>query len=274
MIEEVDLNDAPETAPEAAPVQEAPAWTPDDETEARAFGWKPSTEWQGEKPPGLVESPVEWMERVKRSKTFSAMDERLKAQEAQASEVARKTAALNDMALRRQREDFERQLAQITASQRQAVTAQDTEAFDRLEAQKVQLVRTQSPQEAPPEDPAVSAYKAANDWAKNPALWNEAIQAVNIGLSSGMQFQGAQDQIAFAEASLKLKYPHLFQAKDTPKPRPVAVDGGGLASKAPTNGFAALPADARAAFDRYVKEGLYAATEAGRKQFMEDYGNA
>lgn len=276
MTEEVEQIEASEVAEVIETPQETntqPAWTADDETEARAFGWKPATEWQGEKPPGLVESPVEWMERVKRSKTFSAMEDRLKAYEAQSAETARKTAALNEMALKRQREDFERQLAQITAGQRAAVAAQDTEAFDRLESQRAKLV-TQA-QEPPPPDQEVVAYRAQNEWTKNPTLWAEAIQAVNVGLASGVQFTNAKEQIEFAESSLRLKYPHLFTAKETPKvARPVAVDGGGLATKQASNGFSALPSDARNAFARFVKEGLYPDSDAGRKQFMEDYSNA
>jgi len=255
--------------PVETPAEPERVWTEDDETEARAFGWKPSTEWKGERPAGHIESPVEWMDRVKRSKTFAEMQSRLERQDMEAQETARRLNAMNETALRIQRDNFERQLTDLTAQQRAAVEVADAEAFDRIERQKRQLTVPQPAVAAPTE---VAEYQRQNEWTQNPLLWQEAIQAVNLGLQAGAVSDVAS-QIAYADRLMRQKYPHLFQKPEAPKPvtRPAAVDPGGLAARPASNGFNALPQEARAAFARFAREGLYPDTEQGRRDFMEIY---
>ena len=133
----------------------------------------------------------------------------------------------------------------------------------------------QPPQPEQPQGPAreVVEYQQQNDWAKDPVLWQEAIQAVNYGLSSGaLQTPDPKAQLEFAERTMRAKYPHLFQA---PAPRQ-RVDGGGLASgpAAGRSAFDKLPSEAKAAFERFVKQGVFANTKKDREEYASDYNAA
>src|SRR6056297_2062419 len=171
--------------PDAAPAEPAAPvknWSDDDEQEARLFGWKSPDEWKGEKPAGYIDDPKEFLGRVERSRIFQTMQDKMSEQE-------RKLAAMNDKALERQRADYETQMRRITQLQRKAVEDADTDAYDNLERHRQELSKNapqpeqlQQPQAAPPE---VEQFRKSNDWAKDPVLWAEAVQAVDLGLRSG-----------------------------------------------------------------------------------------
>ena len=274
--------DAIETPPQQEQAPVPPAWAPEDEEEAKLFGWKPPTEWQGEKTPGYIDNPQDYLARVRKSRTFAAMQERLDAQAKQAEEQSRKLAALNDAALKRQRDEYEARLASISAAQRKAVETADADAYDHLERQRAEMMRR--PPEAAPEqsapaprvDPDVESYRKANEWTQNPLIWQEATMAVDFALRSGVPLASTKDQIDFAERAIRQKYPHMFQAKaEAPRPtRPAAVDGGGIASGRSASPFNSLPPEAKATFARFVRDGIFKDDEAGRAQYYEDYSNA
>jgi len=267
--------EAPEDQADEAPAAKpaAPAWSEDDEDEARRFGWKSPDEWKGERPRGYVESPTEYMERVKRSKTFTAMEERLRKSEAEAQETARKMQAVYDQIAERQRQEYETQLAQIAQQQRRAVETKDVQAFDALAERRAQLER-QAPVAAPPGPvPAVAEYRQKHEWAQDPALWMEAAQAVDLAARAGHVLRNPEEQLAYAESVMKRKYPHLFQpATPAPAPaRPSPVDPGGIAGGSRGPSLAALPAEARAAFSKFVKDGLFTDDAKGRAAYLEMY---
>lgn len=274
----IDPIDAPEPIEDQQPAP--PAWSQEDEDEARAFGWKPSSEWQGEKGPGYIDSPKDFMARIERSRTFSTMKERMESLAAQAEEQNRKLAAMSEAAMKRQREEYERQLASVQAAQRKAAESADVEAYDALERRRVEMMRApvDAPQpQQPQKDPDVETFRQANEWTQNPLIWQEAVQAVDFAIKSGIPLASTKEQIAYAERAIKQKYPHLFQQAqtETPRPtRPAPVDGGGIASARTSPQFNSLPAEAKSTFARFVKEGLYSDDETGRRQFFEEYNNA
>jgi hypothetical protein len=212
------------------------------------------------------------MDRVKKSKTFSAMEARLNQTEAAAAEHARKMQAVYDQMAAKARQEYESQIAQITARQRAAVEAKDVQTFDRLEQHKAQL--RQQPVAPPPEPvPEVVEYRRQREWTQDPALWAEAAQAVQYALEAGTRFQSPADQLTYAEGHMKRKYPHLFQPAQASAPaRQSPVDPGGLSGgRSQSGGFGSLPADARAAFGKFVKDGLFADDDKGRKAYVEFY---
>lgn len=266
--------DVPEDV--APPEPAAPSWSDDDASEARAFGWKPSSEWQGEKPSGYIESPVEYMDRVKRSKTFSALTDRIEKQAREAEETAKRLNAVNEFALKAQREAYERRIAEIEAAKRRAAEAGDVASYDKLAAAQATIVREPvAPVVAPPPSAHVDEYRRANAWTENPLIWREAVDAVDFALKSGKHFQSEADQIKYAETVILQKYPHL--APKAPDPvsarpsRPAAVEAGGLASASRNSGFSSLPSEARAAFARFAREGIFTDDEKGRAAYMEAY---
>lgn len=268
-------HDTPEAEIEAVETEQVEPQAPEideDADEARLFGWKSPDEWQGDKPPGYIEDPKEYLERVKRSRTFKVMEDKI-------AEQGRKLATVNERALERQRAEYEQRLAALDQMQRKAVEGGDVQTYDRvqearrnLEAESAAL--TQPEPQAP--DPVLTEFVENNDWAKNPVLWNEAAQIVQTGIDSGsIQTNDPAEQLAFAEQTMRAKYPHLFQQAD-PQPQRQRVDGGGLAG--PQNRGASaydkLPSEAKQAFARQMKRGVWKDTKKDREEYAREYNNA
>lgn len=263
--------DAPEPPPKA--------WSDDDEQEARLFGWKSSDEWQGEKPPGYIDNPQEFLDRVQRSRIFKTMQDKLQSTEQQAADLARKQEEMNRRALERQRSLYEARMAEIAAGQRKAVEEADTAAYDRYEKQKAELQKVQAePQQPQSPHPEVAAYAQSETgrWLQNPILQDTARKLIDA--NPEILRKGPKDQIEYAEAEIRKMYPAYFpqQPSPDPKPRQTPVDPGGIAPSGMQGrtAFDKLPGDAKAQFKRFVEEGLFKDTKADREEFANDFNAA
>jgi hypothetical protein len=192
------------------------------------------------------------------------------------AEQERKLSAVNERALERQKAEHERKLQEVTARQRRAVEEADTDAYDAAEKERMDLMRAQ-PQEQQPKaqeiPPAIKAYHEQNEWAKDPVLWREAVEAVNIGLQQGLVGADPESQLRFAEERMFFKYPHL---KPKAAPKRQMVDGGGLAGGSPSGraAFDKLPADAKSTFQRFVSKGIFEDTAKDKEEYAREYNNA
>lgn len=275
-VEETDVEEIDVEEEHQEPVVE---WSGDDEDNARMFGWKPSTEWQGEKPPGYIEDPREWMQRVERSPIFRAMEEKQERMQRDAEDSARRLEAMNQRALDIQQKQHDRELQRIAQDKRAAVQDADAAAYDRLEREETEL-RKNTPQEVKPEqpqtDPWLASYTASEDgkWLQNPILRKEAMEAVNF--MPGMASATAQQQVEYAETVMR-EAGRLPKKEEKPKPRNM-VDSGGLGSrggKKPDAGsFEKLPSEAKTQFQRFVDQGIFEDTKTDREDFANDYNAA
>lgn len=294
MIEEQQIPDEPEfitdqndevqtgedTAPDAkpAPTPETPPtpeWSEDDEIEARAFGWKPAEEWQGDHPPkGLIQNPRDYMDRARSFGPFRMMQDKLdKLERITSKQIERAEQKARD----EERQKYEAQLRNINARQRQAVEEADTDTWERLERQKATI---QPPQEAPqqPKQPQQDVAEQFPDkqWLRDPIIRSSGAQAIEAAIQAGQLSRSAspEEQVAYAEKALHAYFPHLFGG-EKPKPKPSPVDGGSLAGGPRKRaGFDALPADAKATFASLVNKGIFKDTEADRKFYHDEYNNA
>jgi hypothetical protein len=275
-----EIVEAPEQDISEQPIEQPPAksWSTEDEEEARLFGWKPPEEWQGEKTPGYIDNPQEFMDRVQRSRIFKTMTDKLSEQSQAQQEAMRRLETMQDQALQRQREQYEARLRMISAAQRKATENADVEEWDRLEAQRLQMTQ-QRPQEAPKPaqgpDPYVAEYAASENgaWLKNPILAQTAWMLVEK--SPDLKSKAVKDQIADVEAEIRRMYPAYFpqpEAKAPQMPMTPRVDAGGLASSATgSSKFAKLPAEARQQFKKFAAEGLYEDTKKGQEEYANEY---
>ena len=259
-VEEVEIAEEPE------PVKRE--WTDDDATEARALGWKAPDEWTGDKPAGYIEDPRRYVVRAEQRD--------LKERAASFDDRMRKMEAMNERAIVAQREQYQRDLESISRAQRSAAETADVQRYDALERQKTTMRPPMEPQQAPPELPEVTAYKAANEWIRDPTFYAEARQAIDHAIQSGRQFPNASEQIQYAESVMKRKYPGMFQAPQEVRTAPPSrVDGGGLgAGSSGVSSYSKLPPEAKAAFNREVGLGLFPNTPAGQKAYADDYNAA
>lgn len=280
--ETVEATEAPEvteTPPE--PVQEQVQqrqWSDEDESEAKAFGWKSADEWKGEKPEGYIEDPRDYLNtRVRNSRIYKEMTSRADAAERAAQEVLRKQDAMNAKALERQKAQYEADMKRLRGDQRKAAEVGDLDAYDAAGKAMDALPKPEEPkQEAEPgPDPYLEQYAAQPEgaWMKDKFLVKQGYDIIEA--SGGAAGKTTQEQVAYVEGRLKLLYPHMFAApKKEEKQIRTMVDGGGLAGGARKDAFSQLPAEAKSAFQRFVKEGLYKDNEAGRKEYADEYGAA
>jgi len=278
------MTDEPEDLGEVEEIESVAAdppkreWTDDDATEARAFGWKAPEEWTGDKPAGYIDDPRRYLERAENFRPFKALKERSARQEADFNERMRKLEAVSENTLKAQREQYERDLAAINRAQRDAVEVADVARFDALEKQKT-AIKPPAPVEAPKPaqpavDPYVQEYAAANDWIKNPVLRETGAKLIDA--NPAIRAASARDQIAYAEAEVRKLYPGAFApVADTRPAPPSRVDGGGLGIGASgANSFSKLPGEAKAAFQKFVGQGIFANTPADQKRYADDYNAA
>lgn len=277
VIEAEETQEAPQEGAEEHQEQpkqsDPPTWAQEDEDEARLFGWKPPAEWHGELPEGYIQTPDEYLGRVKRSRIFQTMERKLEDQ----AEILRKNEAMNAKALERQRAQHKSEMDQVVQDQRRAVEEADTETYDRLEAKRQNLlqnapmdVQTQTNQNVSSD---VSAYQASEDgaWLKDPVLFQAGVQIIDT--TPGASAMSPMEQISFAREKVAEIYPSRFPSKPAQtKPRAV-VDGGGLAPGGKVGGTAydKLPTEAKTNFKRFASEGLYADTKEGREEYANEY---
>jgi hypothetical protein len=255
--------EAPESAPEPPP----PSWTPEDEEEAKFLGWKSPDEWVGEKPPGYIDDPKRYVERVANTKPFQALSKRLEETEKQYQDRLRKLESMSEAAMKRMKSDFEREKAEIAAKKLEAVQSADEDAYKALDEREKALSAPE-----PQVDPFVQDYASKNEWTQNPLLVKQAYEMIE--LNPDMRRRSAQDQFEYAEKNLRRMYPGMFSEPEKPKPAQSRVDGGGMVAGARTDPFTALPEDAKRQFRKFVDEGLFKDDAKGRKQYAEDYNAA
>lgn len=252
-----------------------------DAAEARALGWKSADDWKGEKPPGFVDDPTAYLERLGNTKPFRVMQDRLKKGEADLAareERLRKIEVASERALGMQRQQYEDRITQIGTAQRNAVASGDVKAYDDLARQReaVSKQMAPAPEQAGP-DPYIAQYTASDDgaWLNDASL--KAQGAAMINANPAIMERPAQEQIAYARAELGKYYPHMFPDAAAPAPRQAArqspVDGGGMALGGSGNdgGYAQLPSDVKSQFSRFVEQGLFKNDSAGKKEFVKMY---
>ena len=274
MTEEVE--DVIEEAPETIETPEAPAreWSDDDAAEAEVWGWKSPDKWQGEKPEGYIDDPRRYVDRIKSSKTFKTLDEKMSQQQRDFEERTRKLEAMTQRTLEAEKARYQSELARLKAVQRRAVEEADTDAFDSAGKAMEGLKPPEIPKAEPvrPEDdPFVKEYvtKPESAWMQNPVIANAAYEIIER--RPDIKSLGARAQLEFAEAEIRKMYPAYFPETAKPKPTVAKVDGGGLAPSLRKTGFEALPPEAKRQFKLDVQAGLYTDDDAGRKEWKDAY---
>lgn len=249
------------------------AWSQEVEDEAKLFGWKAPDEWKGDRPPGYIDNPTDYMDRLSKSTPFRvAMEKAQKAEDA-----ARKTQAALEAGhrrdLERQQKDYESRIAALNARRRQAAEEADVETYDKIgEA----IEKTPKPQSDVPQSDPLEPFYDTHKWLKDPILWQYGANVVEVALKSGeLRSRDPADQVAFAEEKLKGYFPHMFQPKEQPKADPPKerVNGGGMTGTTKRTGFDSLPRDAREVFARQVKQGIFEDSKEDREFFFNEYSN-
>lgn len=272
LIEQEDETVEAEEIPEGPSEEEIQA-----QEEARKYGWRPKEEFDLA-PEGWVDAK-RFMElpstqnKMLRDELRELRNQTSKAEETFAERLERldrANRAAMEAALRKQQEEHEAKLAELTQTQRRAAEEGDMATYDAIERQKASLkppepVQTETPQTEPKNDgpdPEVVSYREKNEWTQDPVLWKFAADAVSA--NPDILRKSAKEQLEYAEARVKDLFPHKFEQ---PRARPSRVDGGGLAGgRKSGKGASDLPSEARAAGQEFVEAGVF--------KTMDDYAKA
>lgn len=232
-------------APEVDPV----------EAEARKQGWRPKDEWSGD--------PDNW----KDAKTYVEHGEvksRIAKIEKDYADRFEKLERSNQKAMERQKKQLEAEIETLKAQRREAIKTGDVETVEQLDAAIDERRKGDDPEAKEPDTPEAKqkAWEASNNWFNSDfELRQYAINwsQFNAERNPTISFD---DNMKALDAEMRRKFPEQFRAKEK-KPAAnghAAVDGGGMLDGIPVKngkGPESLPPEARAAGQRFIKQGLF-----------------
>ena len=279
---------------EAAEKLEAPGTDIPGETEAKArdMGWKPEEEWEGDTTGWMpADAFVERQDKRRAIVTeeVKAENERLQADldalKAEQTETSQTLDEFKVLHSRVEQKAYERAMKDIQATQRDAAEAGDVKAFDAAQKEADALVdeaakpATEPRRASPDDDPTFKAWVKNNGWYKTDARLRAFAHQMKPEIIATQRFQGNEPEYydAITEA-VKLEFPDKFANPNRKKAAAVEEPGGAPPRNKDGNSYAGLPAEAKAACERFIKQGVYidkdgkAMTAAkAREKYVADY---
>ena len=227
----------------------------DFEAEARVDGWVSQEEWKGD--------PNKWIpaeDFVKRGETIRpivqakfrkslATVEDLRREMETQKGVFGEFQKFQEQALAKANKEREDAIAQLEVERKKAISEGDGDAFDRAD-KKLQDLRQAPVKEPPKENPEVASWKAENTWYGS----DRALTAIADGLSDvvkaenpGLRGKAFLDKLT---ERVKSEVPHKFE---NPRRQEQLTGDGQRKGNSKAKSYENLPADARAACDKFVK---------------------
>ena len=236
---------------------------PNEPTEIEALasetGWSPEDKWRGD--PDAWVTAAEFIRKGQGmlKTTLRKQDERLE-------ELQTTMTQFKDHYSNVETKAYERAITDLKAEQRTAVEEGDTEAFDAVQGKiddlSEDIAKPEAPKKQPAEDPNFTAWASSNAWYNSDvrltAMADEIAPTVAKMFPELLNTPGFYERIT---EEVKAAHPDKFS--NTRRKRPASVEGGGGGQQRKTGGnkYADLPADAKAACESFVKEGLMTADE-------------
>lgn len=274
------------------------------ETQARALGWKPKSEWKGDQS-GWVDAG-EFLDQVKPArlrdtlhKTSKELAELKQQREAEKRDFEDRLARLDKVSAKAMERQRTQLMAQLKAAQRQAAEAGDVEAFDHYQEQEAQAQQhfakeDEELEQAPPQkkqpqqskpDPTIDAWVK-----KNPAVrFSDPKWQAAIGFFSEAEAENPDgtiaDHLAHVEARLNEVWPGTVRGAKAKQNGNGAMNGkrdddrgqrspqtersGRIAARTASRGkgWTDIPAAERNIMARHIKEGLYENEAAAAKAY-------
>lgn len=280
-VVEADKEDVSAPAPEAGFSSEDQPQTDsrDFEAEAREMGWVPETEFNGPKerwkPAQQFVEDGEKILPIVRSQLKRTQDEMAK-KEADFQKRLERLDKVTKTTMERMKAQHKTELERIKAAKEAAVESGDVQAYKKLELQEMELG------DAPdiPEEPAGDSNEEALDsWVSKNAWYKEDFEKADEAtrysqwLAQKNPKISLADNLAQTEAHMRKKHPELFGDKKPAANGHAAVDGGSDFPTSPQRGkkgASQLPSEARAAGEKFVKDGLFKNLEEYAKEYFSN----
>jgi len=247
------------------------------ESEARAQGWVGSEEFRG--------SESDWVDAetfVRRGKEIMPIlrknNEKLlkelgeaKKDALEVREAAKEFREFQKQQFERKAKDLESQLEQLKQAKRDAITqgdgdraiaiddAMDAIKEERLEAKQDLKVAEDKAKEVPQatQDPILNSWMDKNEWFGKDSRLTSVANGLGVSLRQENPNLNGQAFLDKLDAELQEMMPEKFGKKRAPNP----MEGSPNGTARPTvssgkKSYNNLPAEARAACDKFVKQGL------------------
>jgi len=279
----VTQTEAPAVVADANPEIEdrarAQGWVPKDDFKGPAEKWKPADEFvkHGEETLPILRERLRALERDK-----STLANQVQAEQRQRQQDFTRLERMNEIALKRQRDQL---FDNYEAAKLNAAASADVERYQQLNRDQIAAVRAHDDEVAKFSQPVAqnpaspyspSQQQVLGTWQeRNPWFVSDPeMKAVAVLYSQRLADQTPgitlEENLAQVEQYARQRYPEKFPAKRPASSGP-AVEGGSRSAAAPSRGRSAadLPAEAKRAFDKWVKEGLYKPNEIN--QYAKEY---
>lgn len=265
-----------------AGTQEEPKPFTDVEARARRMGWRPKEEFRG--PPDRWSSAEDFIARGENE--LPILRERNRNLDRQLEETGRtvtelKTrmeqtgevlSSMREMGLKAEERAYKKARAEIEEEMRTRAAAADvvgvTETQRKLEeldkeretakvAPAPVVAKVTDAPAAKPRDPVAEQWITDNPWFTSDAEMNSTAQGIHTGMLQSRKDLSLADNLAETKRRIMKLYPEKFANANRDEAIAVAQPSGN--APAPTNRnkkktYADLPADAKAACDKYVKQ--------------------
>ena len=234
----------------------------DFETEARADGWVPKTEWKG---PEEKWRPAEEFVSVGEN-INGILKNKVDRLETRINELTTSNREITEFAKQSQakdRKESERLISELEGLRQQAVTDGDGAAFTKADTEIHNLRKEPPPTQSNPE---AERWLGGNQWYAN----NPKLAAYADGISDRLRDQGYNDHgtAYFEELTRQVKETFPDDFGNSHRSQPTAVETGGeVAIDREAQTFDNLPADAKVQFARFERD----IPGFTKEQYVEQY---
>lgn len=244
----------------------------DEEAKARRMGWVPREEYRGDQKRWVTAE-----EFIRRGENeLPILRERLRKQDETIAEMQAMFKEFKSYHEKTAQRAYEKAARDLASREREAVESADVDAFDAIQKEKQELQEEfrrpseearQAPVERPeqPEHPYYKEWLRKNEWyGKDQEAHEYANHVATFLAKTRPDLVGKADFMEAVTKEVKVRFPKKFE--NVNRNSPPAVETGGVGNRSKKKSYADLPANAKAACDKYVGQGL-----TTREQYVKDY---
>jgi hypothetical protein len=268
----------PQAAVEAAVSSQEQASERDWSADATKMGWVPKAEFKGD--PNRWRDAEEYVKWGEEFLPFLKADNRdlraeLDSLKKQQTDEIKRMSKLFDGTKKRLEAEYQDRLATLQAKREAAVASGNVAEFKLLDG-KIDQLKADAIEEVEDHKPAKSNEDVQAEWvAANP--WFEKdddLTLAAIGYSNSIKRDdlSLEDNLKQTTEFLRKKFPDKFGGKKAAANGHAAVDGGGAFPTAgkQAKGWDDLPSDAKAAGEKFVRDGTFKDKSAYAKAYYEE----
>ncbi len=229
---------------------------------AKSMGWVPEENFRGDKSRWVTaEAFVE-----KGMNDLPVLRERVRKQASDIASMHRDMTDLKEFHKDNRQREYGRAVKEIEGRQRKTVEEGDTEAYDALQDERRELATDYQPP-AQKENPLYTEWKSEQgEWfEKNPEMTDYANSVSDFIAKQEPNLVGKKEFLDKVSSEVRGRFKSYFENVNRDNPSTVE-DGGRTHRKTSAKSYANLPDEARAACDRFVRNG-----QITKEQYVEDY---